>query len=147
MAVGDIEHSELPDDLLHEPKGASTAAAGTVYIADGTGSGAFGKVGISSLDIAVPSLTEAVLGDTLDTVTVNGNTLSQPIDGSLIDVQAIAGIPQEFSNTINKNTAEIYRLYLNIKDINDAVKSNIETLSAKQNELIQKLKSIGLLND
>lgn len=33
------QHSEISDPNLHEPKGISTAADGTVYIADGAGSG------------------------------------------------------------------------------------------------------------
>lgn len=35
------EHKDLTGDQLHEPKGAATAAAGTVYVADGSGSGAW----------------------------------------------------------------------------------------------------------
>jgi hypothetical protein len=34
-----IEHSALTGSQLHEPKGAATAAAGTVYVANGNGSG------------------------------------------------------------------------------------------------------------
>lgn len=49
--MADVEHSQLPDELLHEPKGASTAAAGTVYVADGAGSGSFSKLPTTSLDI------------------------------------------------------------------------------------------------
>ena len=56
MAQGDIEHSELQDNLLHEPKGASTAAAGTVYVADGAGSGSFSKLPTTSLDIVLESV-------------------------------------------------------------------------------------------
>lgn len=57
--MADVEHAQLPDELLHEPKGASTADAGTVYVADGAGSGSFGKLPTSSLDVTleyVPSL-------------------------------------------------------------------------------------------
>ena len=64
MAQGDIEHKELPDDLLHEPKGASTAVAGTVYIANGAGAGSFQKLPTTSLDITketINSLTPAVI--------------------------------------------------------------------------------------
>jgi hypothetical protein len=35
------EHKSLPDAELHEPKGASTASSGMVYIADGLGSGSW----------------------------------------------------------------------------------------------------------
>jgi hypothetical protein len=34
-----MEHANIPEAGLHEPKGVSTAAAGTAYIADGAGSG------------------------------------------------------------------------------------------------------------
>lgn len=34
-----IEHRLITDPEIHEPKGASTAAAGTIYVADGLGSG------------------------------------------------------------------------------------------------------------
>ena len=54
--MADIEHSQLPDELLHEPKGASTAAAGTVYVADGAGSGSFEKLPTTSLDITLESV-------------------------------------------------------------------------------------------
>lgn len=37
------EHKTLPDAELHEPKGAATAVAGTVYISDGAGSGSWVK--------------------------------------------------------------------------------------------------------
>ena len=36
-----IAHKDIPEAGLHEPKGVSTAAAGTVYVADGAGSGAW----------------------------------------------------------------------------------------------------------
>lgn len=35
------EHSTLTDPELHEPKGASTASSGDVYVADGAGSGSW----------------------------------------------------------------------------------------------------------
>lgn len=34
-------HSALTEEFLHEPKGIATAAAGTTYVADGAGSGAW----------------------------------------------------------------------------------------------------------
>lgn len=37
--MADIEHSAITDPNIHEPKGASTAVADTVYVADGAGSG------------------------------------------------------------------------------------------------------------
>lgn len=37
--IATIEHSTLTDPELHEPKGAASATAGQVYVADGAGSG------------------------------------------------------------------------------------------------------------
>lgn len=37
-----VEHVNIPEAGLHEPKGVSTAQTGTVYIADGAGSGSWG---------------------------------------------------------------------------------------------------------
>ena len=39
--MADIEHKNIPDAGRHEPKGASTAAAGSVYVSDGAGSGSW----------------------------------------------------------------------------------------------------------
>ena len=46
--MANVEHKNLVDPELHEPKGASTAAAGQVYVADGAGSGAWESAAIST---------------------------------------------------------------------------------------------------
>ena len=45
-----VEHKNITDSNIHEPKGASTAAASRVYISDGAGSGSWSKVGASVLE-------------------------------------------------------------------------------------------------
>lgn len=44
-------HKDLTGADLHEPKGAATAAANNVYVADGTGSGTWKKLTLSTLDL------------------------------------------------------------------------------------------------
>ena len=39
-----IEHKNITDNNIHEPKGASTADEGEIYIADGAGSGTWTKI-------------------------------------------------------------------------------------------------------
>lgn len=39
-----IQHSQIPDIYLHEPKGAAGAVVNTVYVSDGLGSGSWKKV-------------------------------------------------------------------------------------------------------
>lgn len=43
--MADVQHSSLTDPELHEPKGASTATSGEVFVADGAGSGSWGNAG------------------------------------------------------------------------------------------------------
>jgi len=42
--LANVQHSTLSDPNLHEPKGASTAAANTAYLANGSGSGTWTAV-------------------------------------------------------------------------------------------------------
>jgi hypothetical protein len=47
--LADIQHSAIPDGQRHEPKGISSAANKTLYIANGSASGAWTKLGPQSL--------------------------------------------------------------------------------------------------
>lgn len=44
-----IQHKDIPEAQLHEAKGASTAAADKIYVADGAGSGVWKKIAPTSL--------------------------------------------------------------------------------------------------
>lgn len=142
--TGTIEHKDLPDSLLHEPKGASTAAVGTVYVADGASSGSFQKLPITSLNITIPEIATAVHTDVDDTVSLDGSTLSQSADGSLTDIPSLVNIPQTLTNKINENAAELLRLYNNQKQINQQVSTSLTNLEDKLNTVIDALKGIGV---
>ena len=144
MAVGDIEHKELPDNLLHEPKGARTAQKDTVYVADGAGSGSFQKLPTTSLNITIPEITSAAHTDVDSTVDLDGSTLSQTADGSLTDIPSLVNIPQTLTNKINENAAELLRLYNNQKQINQQVSTSLMNLENKLNAVIDALKGIGI---
>lgn len=45
-----VQHKDIPDAQLHEPKGISTAANRQAYFANGSGSGTWKKVGSENLD-------------------------------------------------------------------------------------------------
>lgn len=147
MAIGDIQHSQLPDNLLHEPKGASTAAAGTTYLADGNGSGAFAKVPVTSLDIAVPSVANLVPTSITSTTTLNDSGLTVAADGVLTDVAASAQVPVAYTVTINKNAAETARIFNNQAQINSNIRTAVSNLETKLNDVIAALKGLGLLDD
>ena len=131
--AGDIQHSALPDSLLHEPKGASTASAGQVYIADGEASGSFDYLPLDNVSFTrteVSSLTPATI---TPTVSLNGTALSQTPDGVLLDVPAQVDVPIIVTNKINENAAELNRLYINQATINSevAIQSNPSCLNPK----------------
>lgn len=48
--MADVQHKDIPDAQLHEPKGASTAANGRVYVSNGSGSGSWQKVKDDNID-------------------------------------------------------------------------------------------------
>jgi hypothetical protein len=62
--MADVEHAQLPDELLHEPKGASTASDGEVYVANGAGSGSFQKLPTTSIDMTLTAV--SALSDDAD---------------------------------------------------------------------------------
>lgn len=50
--MADIQHADIVDPYIHEPKNASTASSNTVYVSDGAGSGNWTLVGVSTLNYA-----------------------------------------------------------------------------------------------
>lgn len=48
-----IQHEDIADPYIHEPKGVAAASADTVYVADGAGSGTWEKITGDSLNSAV----------------------------------------------------------------------------------------------
>jgi len=46
-----VEHIDIPDAQLHEPKGAAGASSGQVYVANGAGSGAWAMVAADDIGI------------------------------------------------------------------------------------------------
>lgn len=143
--MSDIQHSQLPDELLHEPKGASTALEGTVYIADGEGSGSFDFLPMSDVAYTrteVASLTPATI---TSTVSLDGSALSQTPDGVLLDVPAQVDVPVAITNKINENAAELLRLYNNQATINSDMATAIGALENKLNDLITALNTAGVI--
>lgn len=143
--MADIEHSELPDELLHEPKGASTAAAGTVYVADGNGSGSFKKLPTSNLDVSAQSVSDVDVAQIDDTVMLTAPSLTQVADGVLEEVTPVAGLPIEMFNAINKNSAELFRLYESQETIHQDVKMALEDTQIKINEILTALRNWGIV--
>jgi hypothetical protein len=63
--MANTEHNTLTDPYLHEPKGASTAASGAIYIANGAGSGTWKQLhnyvnGYIAFDATTPAYSHSV---------------------------------------------------------------------------------------
>ena len=145
--MSDIQHSELPDELLHEPKGASTANAGEVYVANGEGSGSFMTLPLSYVGFTQTLVTTLTPATITNTISLDGSSLTQTGDGTLTDVPVTAGVPVAITNKINENAAEALRLYNNQATINTEVKSAIAALETKLNTLIDALQAAGVIVD
>lgn len=78
--MANVAHASLTGSELHEPKGADTAGLGTVYVADGAGSGSWNSIGTSAFtgmiaDFAAPVAPAGWLeldGSVISTATYSG---------------------------------------------------------------------------
>ncbi len=86
-----IDHRDLPDAELHEPKGTATAAANAVFMADGAGSGSFNSHStFADPDIHEPKgVSTASLGDVYVANGTGGGTW-QPSTAILVEKSNIA---------------------------------------------------------
>ena len=73
--MADIEHSDIADPNIHEPKGVATADADSVYQADGTGSGDW-KLPIKKYSITISPAQVAANTTAEQTFTCTGLVLS-----------------------------------------------------------------------
>ena len=147
MTVGTIEHKDLPDNLLHEPKGASTASANTVYVADGEGTGSFENVPVAALDITVPTVADAANTSIDGTISVDVTGLLEVPLGRLQNILSHAEIPADVTLRLNQNTSQLAAIYTNQKTINNNVVTAISNLRSDINRVIAALKGEGLFDE
>lgn len=143
--MADIEHSQIPSEHCHEPKGAPEAAEGTVYVADGAGSGSFKKIPLTSLDTTTQYLTPVDITEIHEVDMLKATTLTQVADGNLKEIAPVAGLPAELFNDINKNSAELHRIYQSQVTVNQDVKMALEDAQHKINDIITALKDWGIV--
>lgn len=75
------EHRDVSPDNIHEPKGAFSAASGTVYVADGAGSGSF---------TAINNLNKITLTYTFtDISTASSQWVVCPIAGTISKIYSV----------------------------------------------------------
>lgn len=83
-----VSHASLTGSQLHEPKGVASATSGTVYVADGAGSGTWSSVGTSSFTGMIADFTWPVVQD--GWLELDGSTISTTTYSALYNVMAIS---------------------------------------------------------
>ncbi len=78
--MADIEHKDIGDAQLHEPKGVASAVVGAVYTADGLGSGSWG-VPVTATEIGWLNYND--LGTTSSPIAVTGGVPAQMTNDTL----------------------------------------------------------------
>lgn len=146
-----VEHADIIDPQIHEPKGITTAAANRVYVSDGDGSGSWSRVPLQALTDSVNAFSSQLLHvqqlniqptnvsrtwylGRLDTVVQNDisatlvdNTLTLPSGTYIVD-----GIAQQLTGS-DDSTSNVLRARLYNSTLNTAIiegTSDVLALSA-----------------
>lgn len=82
-----VAHASLTGSQLHEPKGVDTATLGTVYVANGAGSGNWSNVGTSSFTGMIADFTWPVVQD--GWLELDGSIISTTTYNALYSVMTI----------------------------------------------------------
>lgn len=85
--MANVSHASLTGSQLHEPKGADTATLGTVYVANGSGSGSWANVGTSSFTGMIADFTWPVVQ--AGWLELDGSTVSTTTYSALYSVMTI----------------------------------------------------------
>lgn len=145
MTVQKVQHSELKGNLCHEPKGADTAAADTVYIADGEGSGSFQQMPLNKIYFSRASVSNLVLSEIAESLSLDFSDLSQLTDGSLENISYTLNISAV--NNINKNFKELAEHVANADTQISEIATAITNLENKVNSLLEALRTAGVLSN
>lgn len=131
-----VEHRNIPEDGLHEPKGVSNSAANRVYVADGLGSGNWSLVDADTIQ------------GTINNSSPDGQYVQSDGGGGFktasdVPWSRISNIPTEFppesDDVVNiiASKAEIDSL----TEIADPTTASAEDVANKVNAVIQALKA------
>lgn len=132
-----IAHKNLTDPQLHEPKGASTADAGSLCFADGNGGTGWRKAEVADLDFTPAAVSDA--------------TESSASTPGLLDYTGLAGDTDGILNTatnftqVNKNFKEIGVMMKTYRDAYDTLRLEHVRLINEFNALITALKNTGFI--
>lgn len=136
MPIQGIAHKDLTDPQLHEIKGASTALAGQVPVADGAGQTSFQTLALGSLEFEQETV-ESITPATITTPTqLSTAALSATTTGVLADASSFVGA--------NKNAKENAVKINEIIQKFNALKTEHTLVLNKLNAVIAALEALGL---
>lgn len=140
MALNGIAHKDLTDPQLHEVKGASTAEAWQVPVADGEGHTRFLAVRIPSriVQITAQEVSGASSNTTTNPTLLGVTGLSATTTGSCEDAS-------DFTDT-NKNIKELAVKLNELINYAQALKASYNDLVTNYNNLQEKLETLGLIS-
>lgn len=132
-----IAHKNLTDPQLHEPKGASTAANGSVPFADGNGSTEWRTVKVDELDFTPEFVDDAPASEVVIPDPISTSGMSATTDGVLADAAT-------FTIT-NKNVKELAVQLNHVTEALATLKTEHAATIAAVNALIHKLQNTGFI--
>ena len=101
-----VNHKDLTTTALHEPKGAHSASASNVYVANGSGSGTWQKISTSEIGTSFKNTNKIILNLCIDDIsTATSYFIVSPIAGDIEKMFSV--IDQAIASTNTTLTAEI----------------------------------------
>lgn len=141
-----MNHASISDPYLHEPKGISTAEENTVYYANGSGSGTWGKLPIPALNFTVTAVPDYTFTDAEAGKDIVYNGLITADTSQIVDLSVNSGIASEDLGKLNQNQYNMFQILDNHSSILETFRTDIESISNTVKELRQALINIGLIS-
>lgn len=137
-----IQHRDIPDDQLHEVKGAATAASGQIPVATGTGTTVFQTVPFTACEFGFWDYNDTSTSITPLDLTVAGTEYQLPNNGlgvNTTNAYALPGVSHVF------NTSTNYFQFSNLK-LGDTVDIRIdcEITTTSANNLLNLFLELGI---
>lgn len=134
-----LVHKNLTDPQLHEPKGVSAASEGTVYFADGNGSGEWKPVAFDLVDFDASPVPAAIFDDEPEVIALDSSGVAVITNGEL---------DLSFSfDTSNKNFKELAEECEQLRNSLAVAHANIAALNQTVEAMRAALVTLGVLAD
>lgn len=134
-----IAHKDLTDPQIHEPKGASTATAGSTLFSTGNGATEWRAIAVEDLDFERERVAAAEASTTSAGSQISTAGMSATVDGTLIDAATFT--------IANKNTKELATKYNELVVKFNSLLTEHQNLIASVNTIIAALKTEGLISN